>query len=203
MRLPLSIQPQWLHVRLVFLGGTGRRVPPSHVSLWPICLRNSYQHWSWIALFRPDLALTVNYPPKLAISSLVNRLKGVSSRLIRKRRYTCQQRKVLPENNFYRQNCDQATQLVLPTRKSKVILRQSLSCVVGLFGLQATMLAVVVALRLQFFGSTSKISVLQVEKAKIPVKELLISPFWRTSFYDVLDKDFVLNWYRLPRKLNL
>ncbi|MBR4604777.1 MAG: transposase [Lachnospiraceae bacterium] len=122
------------------------------------------------------MALTVNYPPKLAISSLVNRLKVVSSRLIRKRRYTCQQRKVLPENNFYRQNCDQATQLVLPTRKSKVILRQSLSCGVGLFGLQATMLAVVVALRLQFFGSTSKISVLQVEKAKIPVKELLISP---------------------------
>ena len=31
--------------------------------------------------------LLVNYPPKLAVSSLVNSLKGVSSRLIRKRGY--------------------------------------------------------------------------------------------------------------------
>lgn len=31
--------------------------------------------------------LLVNYPPKVAISSLVNSLKGVSSRLIRKRDY--------------------------------------------------------------------------------------------------------------------
>jgi putative transposase len=31
--------------------------------------------------------LLVNYPPKVAISSLVNSLKGVSSRLIRKKKY--------------------------------------------------------------------------------------------------------------------
>lgn len=31
--------------------------------------------------------LLVNYPPKLAISNLVNSLKGVSSRLIRKKQY--------------------------------------------------------------------------------------------------------------------
>ena len=31
--------------------------------------------------------LLVNYPPKLAISLLVNRLKGVSSRLIRKQKF--------------------------------------------------------------------------------------------------------------------
>ena len=31
--------------------------------------------------------LLVNYPPKVAISSLVNSLKGVSSRLIRKKQY--------------------------------------------------------------------------------------------------------------------
>jgi putative transposase len=31
--------------------------------------------------------LLVNYPPKVAVSNLVNSLKGVSSRLIRKRQY--------------------------------------------------------------------------------------------------------------------
>ena len=31
--------------------------------------------------------LLVNYPPKVAISNLVNSLKGVSSRMIRKKRY--------------------------------------------------------------------------------------------------------------------
>jgi putative transposase len=31
--------------------------------------------------------LLVNYPPKISVSSLVNSLKGVSSRLIRKRNY--------------------------------------------------------------------------------------------------------------------
>ena len=38
--------------------------------------------------------LLVNYPPKLAVSSLVNSLKGVSSRLIRKRGYPSLQRKL-------------------------------------------------------------------------------------------------------------
>ena len=38
--------------------------------------------------------LLVTYPPKLAISSLVNSLKGVSSRLIRKRGYPDLQRKL-------------------------------------------------------------------------------------------------------------
>lgn len=32
--------------------------------------------------------LLVNYPPKIALSSLVNSLKGVSSRMIRKKYYT-------------------------------------------------------------------------------------------------------------------
>ena len=31
--------------------------------------------------------LLVNYPPKVAVSNLVNSLKGVSSRMIRKRNY--------------------------------------------------------------------------------------------------------------------
>ena len=31
--------------------------------------------------------LLINYPPKIAISSLVNSLKGVSSRMIRKKNY--------------------------------------------------------------------------------------------------------------------
>ena len=38
--------------------------------------------------------LLVNYPPKHAVSSLVNSLKGVSSRLIRKRGYPSLQRKL-------------------------------------------------------------------------------------------------------------
>lgn len=33
--------------------------------------------------------LLINYPPKVSVSRLVNSLKGVSSRLIRKKRYAC------------------------------------------------------------------------------------------------------------------
>ena len=36
--------------------------------------------------------LLINYPPKVAVSKLVNSLKGVSSRLIRKRKYSSIQR---------------------------------------------------------------------------------------------------------------
>jgi putative transposase len=36
---------------------------------------------------RDHVHLLVNYPPKVAISSLVNSLKGVSSRLIRKKKF--------------------------------------------------------------------------------------------------------------------
>jgi putative transposase len=36
--------------------------------------------------------LLVNYPPKIAISSLVNSLKGVSARLLRKKKYPSVQR---------------------------------------------------------------------------------------------------------------
>jgi len=38
--------------------------------------------------------LLVNYPPKVAISNLVNSLKGVSSRLIRKQKYPEVQKKL-------------------------------------------------------------------------------------------------------------
>lgn len=38
--------------------------------------------------------LLINYPPKVSVSRLVNSLKGVSSRLIRKRRYACIQDKL-------------------------------------------------------------------------------------------------------------
>ncbi|PIX80698.1 MAG: IS200/IS605 family transposase, partial [Piscirickettsiaceae bacterium CG_4_10_14_3_um_filter_44_349] len=38
--------------------------------------------------------LLINYPPKVAISNLVNSLKGVSSRLIRKKKYPEIQRKL-------------------------------------------------------------------------------------------------------------
>jgi putative transposase len=36
---------------------------------------------------RDHVYLLVNYPPKVAVSKLVNSLKGVSSRLLRKKRY--------------------------------------------------------------------------------------------------------------------
>ncbi|WP_418805187.1 IS200/IS605 family transposase [Parasutterella sp.] len=38
--------------------------------------------------------LLINYPPKVSVSRLVNSLKGVSSRLIRKKRYPCMQDKL-------------------------------------------------------------------------------------------------------------
>ena len=38
--------------------------------------------------------LLINYPPKGSVSRLVNSLKGVSSRLIRKKRYACIQDKL-------------------------------------------------------------------------------------------------------------
>lgn len=38
--------------------------------------------------------LLVNYPPKVAISNLVNSLKGVSSRLIRKKNYQSLRKKL-------------------------------------------------------------------------------------------------------------
>src|SRR5690554_6872258 len=38
--------------------------------------------------------LLINYPPKVAISNLVNSLKGVSSRLIRKKKYPEIQKKL-------------------------------------------------------------------------------------------------------------
>ena len=38
--------------------------------------------------------LLINYPPRVSVSRLVNSLKGVSSRLIRKKRYACIQDKL-------------------------------------------------------------------------------------------------------------
>ena len=38
--------------------------------------------------------LLINYPPKVSVSRLVNSLKGVPSRLIRKKRYACIQDKL-------------------------------------------------------------------------------------------------------------
>ena len=38
--------------------------------------------------------LLVNYPPKVAVSNLVNSLKGVSSRLVRKKNYSSIQKKL-------------------------------------------------------------------------------------------------------------
>lgn len=43
---------------------------------------------------RDHVHLLINYPPKVSVSRLVNSLKGVSSRLIRKKRYACIQDKL-------------------------------------------------------------------------------------------------------------
>jgi putative transposase len=56
--------------------------------------------------------LLVNYPPKVAVSSLVNSLKGVSSRLIRQRAYPSIQRKLwggsLWSPSYFAGSCDGA-----------------------------------------------------------------------------------------------
>ncbi|MNT73612.1 hypothetical protein D3C72_2123380 [compost metagenome] len=39
-------------------GGTAISQPPFHASLYSNCRRNSYQPWSRMDLFRPDLART-------------------------------------------------------------------------------------------------------------------------------------------------
>ena len=46
---------------------------------------------NWIEFDGEDdhVHLLVNYPPKVSVSSLVNSLKGVSSRMIRKKNYPC------------------------------------------------------------------------------------------------------------------
>jgi putative transposase len=38
--------------------------------------------------------LLVNYPPKVAVSALVNSLKGVSSHMVRKKNYPCIRKKL-------------------------------------------------------------------------------------------------------------
>lgn len=43
---------------------------------------------------KDHVRLLINYPPKVSVSRLVNSLKGVSSRLIRKKRYACIQDKL-------------------------------------------------------------------------------------------------------------
>ena len=42
----------------------------------------------------PENRQLVNYPPKVAVSNLVNSLKGVSSRLVRKKNYPSIQKKL-------------------------------------------------------------------------------------------------------------
>lgn len=56
--------------------------------------------------------LLINYPPKVSVSRLVNSLKGVSSRLIRKKRYACIQDKLwagaLWSPSYFAASCDGA-----------------------------------------------------------------------------------------------
>src|SRR5574344_802263 len=52
------MQPQWLHVWLVYCGGTAKSLPPCHASLYVSCRLNSTHPCSSMALFKPDLACT-------------------------------------------------------------------------------------------------------------------------------------------------
>ena len=81
-----------LHVHLVFVTKYRRRVftqvilEELHIMFNNVCKDLEAE----LKEFNGDedhVHLLVNYPPKVTISNLVNSLKGVSSRLIRKRNY--------------------------------------------------------------------------------------------------------------------
>lgn len=86
-----------MHVHLVFVTKYNR-----HVFTKPILEELRRIFIDVCADFESDLIefegernhvhLLVNYPPKVAVSKLVNSLKGVSSRLVRKKQYPSIQR---------------------------------------------------------------------------------------------------------------
>ena len=58
---------------------------------------------------KDHVRLLINYPPKVSVSRLVNSLKGVSSRLIRKKRYVCIRDKLwagaLWSSSYFAESC--------------------------------------------------------------------------------------------------
>lgn len=81
-----------LHVHLVFVTKYRRKVFSKQIlsDLKEIFTNVCNDFDSQLAEFEGEgdhVHLLINYPPKVAISKLVNSLKGVSSRLIRKKKY--------------------------------------------------------------------------------------------------------------------
>lgn len=70
--------------------------------------------------------LLINYPPKVSVSRLVNSLKGVSSRLIRKKRYACIQDKLwagaLWSPSYFAASCGGAPISIIKPLLSKINL---------------------------------------------------------------------------------
>ena len=81
-----------MHVHLVFVTKYRRNVFTREIlgDLRPIFAKVCADFEAELVEFDgedDDVHLLVNYPPKVAVSRLANRLKGASSRLIRKRNY--------------------------------------------------------------------------------------------------------------------
>ena len=88
-----------MHVHLVFITKYRRGVFTKEIlnDLKPIFSKVCSDFEAELVEFDGEddhVHLLVNYPPKLAVSTLVNSLKGVSSRLIRKHGYPSLQRKL-------------------------------------------------------------------------------------------------------------
>ena len=81
-----------MHVHLLFVTKYRRGVFTKEIldDLWPIFESVCTAFESKLLEFDGEddhVHLLVNYPPKVAVSNLVNSLKGVSSRMIRKTNY--------------------------------------------------------------------------------------------------------------------
>lgn len=83
-----------MHVHLVFVTKYRRNVFTKHIldELKVIFMSVCVDFESELREFNGEddhVHLLVNYPPKVEVAKLVNSLKGVSSRLIRKKNYPC------------------------------------------------------------------------------------------------------------------
>jgi putative transposase len=86
-----------MHVHLVFVTKYRRHIFSKQIlaDLKEIFTSICFDFESQLVEFEGEkdhIYLLINYPPKVAVSKLVNSLKGVSSRLIRKKKYSSIQR---------------------------------------------------------------------------------------------------------------
>lgn len=88
-----------MHVHLVFVTKYRREVFTKEIlnDLYVIFAQTCLDFEAELVEFDGEddhVHLLVNYPPKVAVSNLVNSLKGVSSRLVRKKNYPSIQKKL-------------------------------------------------------------------------------------------------------------